>query len=510
MGNRVISQIKIGNEIFDIRDKIGPDGALHLIGINDWSHAPGTTTHKVTDGGSQTPYIEGEVIALTSLNTGDVVLQNSDAGGASGGAYQEFLWIQTDATTGAGKWELLGDEGSYITKGTKYTSQSTTSTGSVLGEHVFTGTEKTINLNGTIASATLPVSETDSTAVTPVSFSESGHTHTVNIGTTATDSSHTFKGTAGSGSTTFTPNVTISLGATTTASGHTFVGTEKNVTVSGTGAIGIQAYTYTPGGSVGVIDNDDESGHEFKGTTKTLSHSLTKGTVTSNGQYTPVGTISTPTLTLTPSKDGAVSTITMTTTGGILLGTVAANSEILELFNILASEATVVTGITGTVAQPSFTGTAATLTVTTTQAVTAIGDHTYTPEGTVANPHTFTGTVATLTLTLDTDTVSYTGTYKPEGSIKGSHNVSGQNTTITITITPSGTITGSHSITTQTVTFSKRLIAALSNAAISASGTYTPEGTVSVSGSAASGHSLSMAAHTHTINLSDDYRIHGS
>ena len=45
MGNRVISQIKIGNEIFDIRDKIGPDGALHFIGINDWKRIINNTQH---------------------------------------------------------------------------------------------------------------------------------------------------------------------------------------------------------------------------------------------------------------------------------------------------------------------------------------------------------------------------------------------------------------------------------------------------------------------------------
>jgi hypothetical protein len=69
----------------------------------------GRTTAAVTiNGNSYTP------------NSGDVVLS---------GDHQEYVWTETNSTTHAGYWELLGDEGSYALK---------TSTGSVIKTATFT------------------------------------------------------------------------------------------------------------------------------------------------------------------------------------------------------------------------------------------------------------------------------------------------------------------------------------------------------------------------------------
>lgn len=501
MGNRVISQIKIGDEIFDIRDKIGPDGALHLLGINQFQEGPEQPgQHKITDGGTQTPYINGAYVPLTSLKTGDVVLQNKSTAAASTDLKEEYLWIQTGTTAGTGQWELLGDEGSYVVKGTTITTGATTSTGSVLGEHTFTGTTATINISGNISGGNLPVSETSDTSVTALSWS-GDHAHTVSIGATTTDSGHTFKGTADTKTISFTPKVTISLGAATSDSGHTFEGTAGTVTVTGEGVAGVDDHSYQPAGVITTSAEVETGLHVFRGTKATLTHSLTKETVTSTGTYTPAGTITAPTLNLTPTTTVALTTIGTTTSGGVILGTVAANSEILEIFNVLASTANFVSTITGSVSAPTFNGTAKTITVTTTDAVTAVSNHEYTPNGNVDKGHVFTGTTATLSHSVTTDTLTLTGTFTPAGSVKKPHTVSGQTTTVTITITPSGSISGDHTINTTTISFSKRLVAALSTLTLNASGTYQPEGTVTASGSGASGHSVSMNSHTHTATL---------
>ena len=89
-----------------LNDKIntisGLSGALHFKGI---------TTTEITDGGTEPPTINGNVIPLTELKAGDVVLYNKvitdDTGANANLIDQEFIWT-ADGTSG--KWELFGDE----------------------------------------------------------------------------------------------------------------------------------------------------------------------------------------------------------------------------------------------------------------------------------------------------------------------------------------------------------------------------------------------------------------
>ena len=498
MGNRVISQIKIGNEIFDIRDKIGPDGALHFIGINDWSQ--GGPSHKIHNGGSETPYINGIEIPLSSLKTGDVVLQNkTESTSTPSFVREEYLWIRTNETTYAGNWELLGDEGSYVIKG-NYSTQVTASEGSVLGAHTFTGTTATITINGTITGGNFTVTTTDDTSVPEITWSDS-HAHTINIGSGNTESGHNLHINSKTLTLTFTPNVTINVD-TTKQSEHQFNGTPGTITVTGSGMTGVQSHDYTPGGTITIGATTTTSGHSFQGTTHTITLSLNANNVTSTCSYQPKGSISKPTLTLTPTDGSVISSVAMTTTGGVLLGTVAANSEILELFNLSSGTTTVLTGMTGTIAAPNFSGSTATITVTSlNRYVSSINPYEYTPDGDIQGDHMFTGTATTLEHTSTTGNITLTGTYTPDGTITGTHSVNGQTTTVTFTHTHNGDVAGNHTLTSATVSFSKRLIAAIQNLALTAEGDYQPAGTVTASGSEASGHTLSMVAHSHTISF---------
>lgn len=73
----------------------GFTNALHFKGITTTTMSDGLTTAAVLIGGtSYTP------------ESGDVVLTDD--------AHQEYVWVETDATTHVGYWELLGDEGSYL------------------------------------------------------------------------------------------------------------------------------------------------------------------------------------------------------------------------------------------------------------------------------------------------------------------------------------------------------------------------------------------------------------
>jgi hypothetical protein len=82
---------KILDQILD--DLIDKTGAMHLVG---------KATANIVDGSTADPVIAG--YDFTKVAKGDVVLSADD--------HKEFVW------TGA-KWELLGDEGSYVLNTTK-------------------------------------------------------------------------------------------------------------------------------------------------------------------------------------------------------------------------------------------------------------------------------------------------------------------------------------------------------------------------------------------------------
>lgn len=84
----------LGNRITALENQIGGvTGAMHFLG---------TTSTAVSDGGTQAPTIDGTAVPTANLKNGDVVLYGQ----------QEFIWNGT-------KWELFGDEGSYVLKTTK-------------------------------------------------------------------------------------------------------------------------------------------------------------------------------------------------------------------------------------------------------------------------------------------------------------------------------------------------------------------------------------------------------
>lgn len=84
----------LGNRITALENQIsGVTGAMHFLG---------TTSTAVSDGGTQAPTINDTAVSTANLKSGDVVLYGQ----------QEFIWNGT-------KWELFGDEGSYVLKTTK-------------------------------------------------------------------------------------------------------------------------------------------------------------------------------------------------------------------------------------------------------------------------------------------------------------------------------------------------------------------------------------------------------
>ncbi len=288
----------------------------------------------------------------------------------------------TISTTGTDKSIGVTISSSHPTSGTNYTPQgsikinSITPAGSITGNADFTAT----------------TGATTATVVTPASGS---HTHTVTAKGTISSAA------PGSGETAnYTPAGTISkpgVSTSNTASGTPsattdVASTSHTHTVSGSVAISevavdaTHAANYTPAGTVDAPT--------FAGTAGTVSVTgTTKGSIsttdTASGNtptYTPKGSVSAPSLTHT-----ATATSTPNTTNQSTSVPTAAHTHTVSGSVAISSAAPTTSNPKnytpeGTVSKPTFSGTAATITVS------------GTPTGSVSAP-TFTGTEGTVTVT---------------------------------------------------------------------------------------------------------------
>lgn len=304
---------------------------------------------------------------------------------------------------------------SYVDDVLEYTAKSNfPSTGEAGKIYVDTATNLTYRWGG---SAYVEISPSLAIGTTASTAAKGNHTHSVTA--TGTVSQPTFTGTA----------ATISVSKSYTPAGSvaapTFTGTKASgLTVSPASS---GTTTYTPAGTV--------SQPTFSGTQATISVSKS---------YTPAGSVSTPTIsvktagsTTTVNSITAVGTLpSLTVTNQTVVTGTSVSNEVLSFTTAtngsasgwsagtLPTKGSNTTVKTGDAAyessQPSFTGTAATITST----------GTYTPAGTVSQP-TFTGTGKRLVLqdytpagtnsapafTGTAATITSTGSYTPAGTV---------------------------------------------------------------------------------------------
>lgn len=118
----------------------GITGAMHFVGRTTTTMSDGLTTATVIiNGANYTPI------------AGDVVLSDD---------HQEYVWVVTNTSTGAGYWELLGDEGSYL-----YANQ-VENTSVVNGIQFSAGTFPSVTLDDNATSVLTSVSNTSAAKAT--------------------------------------------------------------------------------------------------------------------------------------------------------------------------------------------------------------------------------------------------------------------------------------------------------------------------------------------------------
>lgn len=329
-------------------------GAL-TIGSKIFNGSTNITVAASDLGLEQVMRFKGSVSSLsTSNNTlGDVVLYNGF----------EYVWTGTE-------WEQLGQEGSFSLK--THTHQVIHKPEGTISQPTFTGTQATINSSYT------PTGTVSTPTFTGTKFAHSHEfvgdqaTITVDFTPEGTVSKPTFTGSA------------VDSNAATTASGHTAsikpvssVGTLPSASLTAGTA---PSATFSAGSLTKTVSTSGPNrrmtltytapSHSFNagtyptltfnaGTLPTLGNAITVSTSSHKHSVTAAGSVSQPTFTGT--ADSVSSTYIPTGT--------------IEEVEITPA---------GTISQPTFTGTAGTATAT------------YTPAGSVSQP-TFTGTSATIT-----------------------------------------------------------------------------------------------------------------
>lgn len=373
-----ISQIKIGGQTYDIKDRVAREASasgVYYAGETSTPISDGmkTMTGQVTVGGEE-----------KSLKSGALVIYEE----------KEFIYLQydePDESSNVGEFNEFGSTGSL--KGLAFKDSAT----------------------GTTA----------------------GHTHSVtgtgNVSGTSVES-HSY-----------TPEGTVAVSGSATS---TFTGTEQEINLTGdTEEVTEGDHTYTPAGTIdeytpaGIV-----SAPTFSGTAENHGHTISTGSGSAN--YTPAGTVSTSISggahqhnVTASAKWGANGAPYKASVSGELLTleetsaapVISASSEEASPVCTASSSFTGTgvelvlseTSITpkGTVSAPKFTGNAANLTFTGTQATLkhAAHKHTinlttnYTPAGTINTvlnglSGTFTGKAASLTHVVTQGTVSIVGT----------------------------------------------------------------------------------------------------
>lgn len=369
MPNPLVSQLTIpnsggsGTTTYDIKDAQARtdiaaiyeliEGGVNFIGV-----VADPPAHQITDGDTTNPITvkNGASTKSVTATAGDIVIQGSD----------EFIF---DGTA----WRAFGN----IT-GLKAFAFADTGSGS----YTPAGTVSKPSFTGSSSTVTITAAASGSGNYTPA----------------GSVTQPTFTGTKVQLDGTVTPSGTVSQ--------PTFTGTGVRLV---TGNIAVPAtYTTTLGGKSKDVIQPAESG---------------------TATYTPAGSVSAPEVTLATTTVNSITAV-----GTLPSATYTANTENLAFswgtLPTKGSATTVATGTVSSVSQPTFTGTgvrlvgtvdiassASTSTATTSNKTATVsstsGEATYTPTGTVSQP-SFTGSSSAVTITA-TDNAN--GNYQPKGTV---------------------------------------------------------------------------------------------
>lgn len=508
------------NKTYHIKDQWARD---KIETIGKYKHYLGVTTTNLVDNVTTNPVVSIGGTDVTA-DVGSIVSIRQ-----SGKPDKEFVYAPkvNQSATDPGIWQEFGSSGNlgqfaYVDKGTVTIKPNGT-----VSKPTFSGTQGSVSVSGTTSASNIAVEVSDT--ATPTGNAGYQPSGSVTSSYTTTDSSTSITSTGE-----FTPSGSVDYGSTASSKtlestgtfaptgsiSSTFTGTQGSVSVSassktfevtGTTTVPSGKIGYTPEGSVAYGSDASTTTLTSTGTFTpygTFSGSLTgtQGSVSvkNSSEYTvdvtgtttvpsgktayrPTGTVSKPVVTVTPTtssfcKNASVDTLTETLI-------ITFDNAMTDVSASLASA-------------PTFTGTNVYLSGSiAANGLTSTGN--FTPQGTIsgnitgtAGSVTVSGTLPTATfsgtktyLTGSTGTITSTGNFTPSGSVSSTFTGNEDDVSVTgtlpvLTYTPTqGTISVSGKLKTISSNFSgdkKYLyVSAFAGGSISATGNFTPHGTVS-------------------------------
>lgn len=318
---------------------------------------------------------------------------------------------------------------SKATGGTaNYTPEGTVS------QPTFTGTAGSLEGTATISASSVQITIDADQEMGP-NYTPAGTVTQPTFSGTAKSIKGAFSGTQGSVSVSGTPNGSVSL-ATGTGTGFTTITPAGSITVGADKTGGQVVKTVT--GSTGSIATFGSAGTLPTLTTsvgtgddaETLIFTFSQGTLPSAGSATVVTGVSSTTGDL--SFSGTAAGIKATFSGSATTST--GNFTPAGSVSLSAGAGTGSVDVTpaGTVSQPTFTGEQVTFGASVTDDLVGTLAGQFTPEGTVSQP-TFTGTGAHLDGSVAAQAITSTGTFKATGTVS---KPGFTGTAATITVTP--------------------------------------------------------------------------
>jgi hypothetical protein len=464
----VISQVKLpSGSTYYFKDD---DARANITALNTAVEALGNPfTYTVSTNAATTPSGVIAIFSGTTETTGTLAASADTENkiylvpekGVKSGSYNEYITIKTGSSTYV--WEKIGstaaDFGTLAGKNS-VSVQYTKANANTGNSTAFNSGNASLQPAGTVSTPSF----TGTTATITVSGTPTGSVSIAINGSGVTKN--------------YTPAGTVSQ--------PTFTGTTATINISGsTSGVAVGDHSYQPAGTV--------SKPSWTGTKATITHSVTQGTVSAEGSYQPAGSVSKPNITLTPTKTSVYSITDVgslpshgadshTNTGfsvsnellTITDGSFTSGAWSAGSLPTKGSAVNAYTGLTAALAaNPAFTGTTATISVSGSTSGVAVADHVYTPAGGLSAAPTFTGTTATITHSVTQGTFSGSAEYQPAGTVSKP--------------TFSGT--------------SAAISGSFSGTSFSSTGSYQPAGTVSqptFTGTTAT-HSHSVGAHSHSI-----------
>lgn len=294
--SNVVSKLNVNDNDYVIKDKIAQDNVDYLKEAIEALNGKvlyfrGITTTAIFDGDTEHRTIQIDGKSYTAENGDVVIYQHNDT--LADTKEEEYVWIETNSSTHAGRWQEFGSTGALKALAFKDTASGSYTPDGTVSQPTFSGTQGSLSVTGTPSGTIAPITATGTGDYTPAGTVSQPDVD-VNT-TTASGYLVTKNGTA--------PTLTKNSAPTTDVISSA---TYANETLTFASAVFAPGSAPTLEKSPSALTGVTAGLHEAPAFTGTATgFAFTGSSTTSTGTFTPEGTVSQPTF------SGTADTITV-------------------------------------------------------------------------------------------------------------------------------------------------------------------------------------------------------